>query len=254
MAAAKVVKRGAKGAAVPAKSRVLKTEVAAALAWLRRQGTRRNIEGMARYGIVASRAFGVSMGTMSPLAKRLGKDQELSLALWASGWFEARMLAAMIGVPAMVTKRQMNAWAADFETWADCDTVCLKLFCRAPDRWAMVPKWSAARREFVKRAAFSLIAGLAHHDPTATDAQFLALLPLIERAATDERPLVRKGVSWALRGVGRRNVRLHKAALNVARRLAASDNPAPRWVGRDAIRELASDRVIQGFASALEQG
>jgi 3-methyladenine DNA glycosylase AlkD len=62
--------------------------------WLERQGTRRTVEEMARYGIEAERANGVPMGTLLSMSKRLGKDHALSLALWESGWYEARLLAA----------------------------------------------------------------------------------------------------------------------------------------------------------------
>ena len=208
------------------------------LAWLERKGTRRTVEGMARYGIAAKRAFGVPMGTLLTLKKRLGKDQELSLALWDSGWYEARLLAALIGDPEQVTRRQMNAWAAGFENWGDCDTVCFHLFDRSPFAWEKARQWVASPREYVKRAGFVLMACLALHDKAAPDTRFLPFLPLIEKGARDERNFVKKGVSWALRGVGRRNRALNAAALPVARRLAQADDASSRWVGKDALREL----------------
>jgi 3-methyladenine DNA glycosylase AlkD len=211
--------------------------------WLERQGTRRTVEGMARYGIEAERAFGVPMATLLSLSKRLGKDHALSLALWESGWYEARLLAALVGDPERVTRRQMNAWAAGFENWADCDTVCFKLFDRTPFAWEKARQWSASPRELVKRGGFVLMACLALHDKTAPDKSFLAWLPIIEKGAHDERNFVKKGVSWALRAIGRRNLALNGAALEVAKRLAQSEEAACRWVGKDAQRELASPKV-----------
>jgi len=213
------------------------------LAWLERHGTRRNVEGMARYGIVAPRAFGVPVGTMLRLAKRLGKNHELAAGLWESGWYEARMLAAMVDDPRQVTRRQMNAWAAAFDSWAICDTVCWHLFDWTPFAWEKARAWATSPREFVKRAAFAMMAGQAGHNKAATDAQFLALMPLIEKGARDERNFVKKGVNWALRRIGRRNLALNTAALAVARRLAASEEASCRWVGKDALRELASPKV-----------
>ena len=209
-----------------------------ALAWLKRKGTKRNVQGMARYGIVARRAFGVSMGTMLTLKKRLGKDHALSLALWQTGWYEARLLAALVGDPTPVTRGQMNAWARSFENWADCDTVCFHLFDRTPLAWEMSRQWVKAPSEFVKRGGFALMASLALHDKTAPDQRFRPMLPLIERGARDERNFVKKGVSWALRGIGRRSRTLKAAAVAVAKRLARSEEAAPRWVGKDALRDL----------------
>jgi 3-methyladenine DNA glycosylase AlkD len=218
------------------------------LAWLERRGTRRSVEGLARYGIVAPRAFGVPVGTLLGLAKRLGKDHALAAELWESGWYEARLLAAMVDDPRQVTRRQMNAWAADFDSWAVCDTVCWHLFDWTPFAWEKARQWSTSPREFVKRAAFATMAGQAGHDKAATDAQFLALLPLIEQGAGDERSFVKKGVSWALRRIGRRNLALNAAALAVARRLAASQEASCRWVGKDALRELASPKIRSQLA------
>ena len=220
------------------------------LAWLEKRGTRRNVLGMARYGIVARRAYGVPMGTLKTMATRLGTDHALSLDLWKTGWYEARLLAALVGDPARVTRRQMDAWAAGFENWADCDTVCFHLFDRTPFAWQQARQWARSPREFVKRAGFALMASLALHDRTAPDARYRGFLPLIARGAIDERNFVKKGVSWALRSIGRRSRALNAAALAVSRRLARSEDAPSRWVGKDALRELASPKVRAKLSAA----
>jgi 3-methyladenine DNA glycosylase AlkD len=213
------------------------------LVWLKRRGTQRTVKGMARYGIEAERAFGVPMGTLLSLSKRIGKDHALAMALWESGWYEARLLAALVGDAEQMTRRQMNAWAASFENWADCDTACFKLFDRTPFAWEKSRQWSTSPREFVKRGGFALMACLALHDKAAPDKSFLAFLPIIEKGARDERNFVKKAVSWALRAIGRRNRALNAAALAVANRLAVSEEPSSRWIGKDALRELSSSKV-----------
>ena len=216
-----------------------KTTTATVLAWLKRHGSKRNVAGMARYGITSSLPVaGVSVGTLRSLAKRLGRNHDLAAELWDAGWYEARMLAAFVDEPSRVTSRQMNAWAADFDNWAICDTTCFHLFDRTPLAWAKARKWARSPREFVKRAGFALMASLAGHDKTARDTQFLALLPLIERGASDERNFVKKGVSWALRSLKRRGPKVRAAARALAQRLATSDDPTERWVGKDGLRDL----------------
>ncbi len=208
------------------------------LAWLNRKGTRKNREGMARYAIVADKVYGVSVADIRTLGKKTGRSHALALALWKTGWYEARMLTAFVDEPARVTSAQMDRWARDFDNWAICDTLCFHLFDKTPHAWKKVKAWSRRREEFVKRAGFALLASIALHDKQAPDAPFLRALKLIERAATDERNFVKKGVSWALRLIGRRNPALNKAAVAVSRRLVASPHPAARWIGRDALREL----------------
>ena len=225
-------------------------QVREVLEWLERRGSTRTREEMlTRYGITAPKAFGVPVGTIHVLAKQLGRDHDLAAALWETGWYEARMLTAFIDDPARVTAAQMDRWVRDFDNWGICDTVCFHLFDRTPHAWRKVEPWSRRRDEFVKRAAFALVAGLALHDKRAGDEPFLRSLALAERAASDERNFVKKGVSWALRVVGRRNQILNAAAIEVARRLAESPQPAARWVGKGAVRELTSPLVRRQLAA-----
>jgi 3-methyladenine DNA glycosylase AlkD len=212
--------------------------VADVVAWLEQSGSQRVRDGMARYAIPADKAFGISVGTLQREAKRLGKNQALSLALWKSGHYEARMLAAFVGEPARVTSAQMDSWVREFDNWAICDTVCMHLFDRTPHAYGKVEQWSSRRDEFGKRAAFALLASLAVHDKSAADEPFLRSLALIEAAADDPRNFVKKSVNWALRAIGVRSRKLHTAALSLARKLAASSEPTPRWIGKDALRQL----------------
>lgn len=193
---------------------------------------------MARYAIDAPKAFGVSVGTLRAYAKAHRRDHALALALWKTGWYEARMLAAFVDDPALVTPAQMDRWTRDFDNWAVCDHACFHLFDKTPHAYGKVPLWAKRNDEFIKRAAFALIASLALHDKKGPDKPFLRFLPLIERAATDERNFVKKGVSWALRGIGHRNPAMRAAALRSAERLAASGDRTARWVGKDALRDL----------------
>ena len=178
------------------------------------------------------------MGAIRKLAKDLGRDHDLALALWDSGWYEARMLACFVDEPERVTPAQMDRWARDFDNWAICDTACFHLFDRTPHAFPKIKQWSRRKDEFVKRAAFALLASVALHQKKLSDEPFLESLPLIETASTDERNFVKKGVLWALRGVGGRNARLHAEAITVAERLAASPDSTPRWIGKTALREM----------------
>ncbi len=216
----------------------IKKQANAAVAELKRLGTKKTRDGMARYAIPSDNAFGVPVGQIRDLGKRLGRNHGLAQALWESGWYEARMLATFVDEPKLVTPAQMDRWCRDFDNWAICDTACFHLFDKTPYAFKKVSQWSKRKDEFVKRAAFALLASLALHDKKSDDGLFADCLPLIERAATDDRNFVKKGVSWGLRGVGRRSPALKASALELAERLAASPNSAARWIGKDALRDL----------------
>jgi 3-methyladenine DNA glycosylase AlkD len=198
-------------------------------------------DGLSRYGIVTGeRVIGVPMAAIQKVAKAFGRDAALAEALWATRVYEARMLAAYVGNPALLTLEQMDRWTRDVDNWATCDTLCFKLFDRSPHAFDMVDAWADDPAEFVRRAAFALLASLALHDRTGVDEPYLARMQLIETAATDERNFVRKGVSWALRAIGGRSSPvLRAAARGLADRLAASPDKSERWIGRDAQKAFA---------------
>jgi 3-methyladenine DNA glycosylase AlkD len=215
-----------------------RVELQTTVALLKRHADRATLEGMARYAIPSDSAIGVPVNKIQLVARQIGRNHDLAGALWNAGWYEARMLAVFLDEPDKVTSAQMDRWCRDFDSWAICDTACFHLFDRTAHAWSKVTKWSGRRDEFVKRAAFALLACLALHDRTTADEAFADFLPLIESAATDERNFVKKGVNWALRAVGRRNYALNAAAISVAQRLADSPAATPRWIGKDALRDL----------------
>jgi 3-methyladenine DNA glycosylase AlkD len=155
-------------------------------------------------------------------------------------------MASMIDDPTKVTERQMESWVSDFDSWDLCDQCCGNLFDRVPFAYDKAIEWSGRDDEFVKRAAFALMAWAAVHDKAAEDRVFLEFFPVIERKAADDRNFVKKAVSWSLRQIGKRNRRLHRAAVASARRLAKrSDSKAAHWIGNDALRELTGEGVLK---------
>ncbi|MGH7726258.1 MAG: DNA alkylation repair protein [Candidatus Eiseniibacteriota bacterium] len=213
------------------------------VAELKRLSSKKARDGMARYAIPSDHAFGVPMSTMQQVARRAGHDQELAEALWKTGWYEARTVAAFVAEPEKLTPAQMDRWCRDFDNWAICDTVCFKLFDRSPHALKKIAQWAGKRDEYQRRAAFALLASVALHDRESGDEPFLRLLPVVEKAASDERNFVKKGVSWALRSVGTRSAKLNAASVALSRRLAESDNASARWIGKGAVRELTGPIV-----------
>jgi 3-methyladenine DNA glycosylase AlkD len=229
------------------------TDVQTVLSELKRLGTAKTRDGYTRYGIEVKKAFGVTMNDIQKLAKVAGLNHDLAVALWRTGWYEARLLAAFVDEVDRVTAAQMDRWCRDFDNWGICDTVCFKLFDRTPYAFDKIREWANLTGEFAKRASFALLASVALHDKNAADKLFVEGLALIEQAAADDRNFVKKGVSWALRAIGGRNARLHEAAVELAQHLAASQEPAARWVGKDALRDLTRPLIVRRVAAGARR-
>ena len=211
---------------------------------LKALGSPENVAGMARFGIQPRNAYGVSAPAVRRLAKEIGTDRRLAKQLWRSGNHDARGLAALIDDPAVVDAQQMESWVKDFDSWAVVDGACNNLFRKTAFARRKAIEWAEREEEFVKRAGFSLMACLAVHDKGATDARFLRYLAIIKREARDERNFVKKAVNWALRQIGKRNLRLRQAAISTAKQLRHLDSKAARWIAADALRELTSKKTV----------
>jgi 3-methyladenine DNA glycosylase AlkD len=205
-----------------------------------------NVAGMARFGITSERTriLGLSMPLLKSLKKQIGTNHSLAMELWESRVYEARVVAFLIADPKRMTKAAMNRWVNEFDNWAICDGVCMYCFRATPFAHEMVGLWAAKKKEFVRRAGFTMIATLAVHDKQAPDELFESYLDVIQRSADDERTAVKKGVNWALRQIGKRNLALHAKAIHTALEIRKQGTPAARWIAADALRELQSAAVL----------
>jgi 3-methyladenine DNA glycosylase AlkD len=197
---------------------------------------------MARVGINVSRALGVSMPNIRAIAEACGVDHTLALGLWKTGIHEARILATLVADPEALTEVQRERWVRDVTSWDLCDSAA-DLFGRTRSQADAIRAWARRPETFVKRCAFSMIARRAVWAKQAPEREFLGYLPLIRRAATDDRNEVKKGVSWALRQIGKRNRALHSAAIDEAERILLLESPSARWIARDVLRELGSEKT-----------
>ena len=228
---------------------VAHSELQSVLSQLHRLANPAVVKGAERFGIKGVKMLGIPAPQIRTLAKSIGTNQRLSLALWPTGYLEARALAALIGDPALVTKGQMERWVNDFDNWGVCDACCGELFIYAPDAAEKAFRWTSQRKEFVKRAGFVMMAAMAVHLKHLGDEEFIPMLQAIRREATDERNFVRKAVNWALRQIGKRNSNLNTLAIETAKQVGAIDSRSARWIASDALRELQSSAVRRRLQS-----
>lgn len=208
------------------------------------------VAGMTRYGIVGSQVYGVKIPVLRAMAKEIGYDHELAQELWAINSRETRVLATMVDHWKQVTPEQMDAWAAEFDSWEVCDQACSNLFGRTPCAHDKALAWSERPEEFVKRAGFVLMAVLSHKKSKTPPEQLAEYLPIIRRESGDDRNFVKKAVNWALRDIGKSSLPLNTAAIETAERLVEQPSKSATWIGRDALRELTSEKVQARLAKA----
>lgn len=205
---------------------------------IRNSSNPENIAGQARFGIKGVESYGMSKPEMKLLAKQTGKNHALALELWKTDIHEARHIAAMIAEPKKVTEAMMDKWVKDFNSWDIVDDCCSVLFCRTPFAYDKAIEWTARKKEFEKRAAFALMAFLAVHDKKAEDKKLEQFFPYLLAASDDGRNFVKKAVNWALRQIGKRNPRLCREVIALAKEMKTKDDASSRWIASGVLSEL----------------
>ncbi|MBK7104611.1 MAG: DNA alkylation repair protein [Ignavibacteriae bacterium] len=211
---------------------------------LRHNKNPKNVEGMAKFGINPEFALGISMPFLRNLGKQIGKNHNLAIEFWKTKIHEAQILATIIDDPKLVTKSQMNSWVKDFNSWDLCDQCCMNLFRKSEFAFEKSLEWLERKEEFVKRAGFALAATLAVHSKYLTNEDFEIYLQKIIEKSDDERNFVKKAVNWALRQIGKRNIYLNKKAIEVSEKLINSKSKSAKWIGKDALKELTSEKIL----------
>jgi len=203
------------------------------------------LPAMRRFALTGKNRLGISIPKLRALAKEIGIDHKLALALWEATIPEAQILATLIADPQQATPQHMDRWVRSLTAWDICDAACNNLFVRTSFAWKKVHRWAREEPEFTRRAGYVLIACLATHDKQAPDQQFMDTFTLIISAATDPRNFVKKAVNWAIHGIGKRNLALNQAAISLCEDIQEIDDATAHWIAADALRELSSEKIQQ---------
>jgi len=219
---------------------------------LRSLGDKRNVTGMARFGIVSkAEILGIPKPKLRELAKKIGKNHELAIKLWETGIHEARILASMIADPNKVDEKLMEKWVKEIDNWDLCDQCVMNLFWRTRYAYKKAIEWCQREEEFVKRAGFALIAKLAISDKEITDDDFEKFFTLIKEGAKDERKYIMEAVSWALRQIGKRSRTLNMKAIKLAEEIKRLESKSAKYIAAEVLRELRSEKVLRKFNAKL---
>lgn len=184
---------------------------------LEKAGSAQTRKTYARHG-APEPMFGVSFATLKTLYKRIKIDQELAEALWDTGNFDARNLAAKIADPAGISSKQLDRWAASPTARMCCGYVA-HLAAESPHGRAKAEKWLAASDDPTRSAAWPLVAAMAMIDEATEDSWFAERLAQIEKSIHAAPNMQRYLMNNALISIGCRNASLRKSAAAIAKRL-----------------------------------
>ncbi len=190
--------------------------LAQTLQQLEAAGSAQTRKTYARHG-AGPKMFGVSYAVLGKLTKQIKRDHALALALWGSGWLDARVLATMIADPRQATAAQFDAWVAECDNRGIAGALST-LAASSAMAEAMAATWCTDGREFVAVVGWDVVALMARNS-TLPDVKFAALLKTIERDIHGAQNHVRYAMNGALIAIGVRNAKLEALAVDAAKRI-----------------------------------
>ena len=189
--------------------------------------------------------FGVKMGDIRTLAKKIKTNHELALELWDTGNIEARQLAILIIVPKKLSIDELNKMVRSEKYVWVADWLYSYVIKEHPEKEKLRTEWMKTKDVMAARAGWSLTAGCVVRSPEVLDLQ--ALLDRIESEMPKAAPEVQWTMNTTLAQIGINHPKLRKRALAIGEKLGIyRDYPvskgctspfAPIWINEMVSRQ-----------------
>ena len=122
--------------------------------------------------------FGVSLGDIRVLAKKIRTNHELALSLWETGNVDAQFLATLLIQPKKLSAKEMDRMVRSITFVRVADWLIAYVVRQHPDKEALRRDWMAADDRWAARAGWDLTAERVAKSPDGLDLP--ALLARIE--------------------------------------------------------------------------
>lgn len=193
--------------------------------------------------------FGVKMGDLRTIAKKIKTDHELAKDLWKTGNLEARLLATLILVPKKLSAIELEEMVSVAKFYQLADWLNSYVVKEHPDKEMLRQKWMSSDDIMTGRAAWSLTAGRVTRNPDGLDLS--GLLDRIEAEMPDAAPELQWTMNTTLAQIGICFPEYRERALAIGERLGIyRDYPvskgctspfAPIWINEMVRRQQKVD-------------
>jgi len=161
--------------------------------------------------------FGVKLGDIRTLAKKIRTDHELALALWETGNVDAQFLATLLIEPEKLSARELGRMVRSLTFVRVADWLLAYVVRQHPDKEALRVKWMAAKDRWAARAGWDLTAERVAKNPEGLDLP--ALLTRIESEMAGADPEVQWTMNNTLAAIGIHFPQHRKRAVAIGEKL-----------------------------------
>ena len=182
--------------------------------------------------------FGVALGDIRKLAKKIKTDHALALKLWETGNVDAQFLAALVIEPKKLSANEMDQMVRSISFVRVADWLNSYVVRQHPDKETLRQEWMSADDRWAARAGWDLTSEKVAKNPDGLDVP--ALLDRIESEMADAVPEVQWTMNNTLATIGIHFPKLRKRAIAIGEKLGVyRDYPvskgctspfAPIWI------------------------
>lgn len=173
------------------------------MAELAKLGSAQTKKTMMRHG-APEPVFGVKIGDLKPIQKKIKKDYELALELFDTGNSDAQYLAGLIADEARMTKRDLNKWVRAATWYMISDFAVAWVASESPHALDLALKWIDSKKERIASAGWCTLSSYCSVTPDEEiDLEvFESLLDRVVKGIHEERNEVRHVMNGFIIAVG----------------------------------------------------
>lgn len=149
---------------------------------------------------VGENQFGVKLGDIRKIAKKIKADHELALELWETGNFDAQMLAILILKPKELSSDELDAMVRSVQYERVADWINSYIVKPHPDNETLRQKWMQDENPMAARAGWNLTSQRVIKQPEMVDIP--ALLDRIENEMSTAAPEAQWTMNFSLVEIG----------------------------------------------------
>lgn len=162
--------------------------------------------------------FGVKLGDLRAIAKKLKTDHELALKLWDTGNVEAQLLATLIIKPKSLSAGELDKLTRSTTCSQVADWLNAYVVAEHPEKEALREKWMKTKDRWAARAGWNLTASRVSKG-TFDGLDLPAMLDRIEKELPGAKPEVKWTMNNTLAAIGIHHLKLRKRAVAMGEKI-----------------------------------
>jgi 3-methyladenine DNA glycosylase AlkD len=194
---------------------------------------------------IGDNQYGVKLGDLRKVAKKIKTNHELSLQLWDTENFDAQMLAMLIIKPKELSADELDKMVRSVKYDRVADWINSYVVKEHPDNERLRVKWMKDKNPMAARAGWNLTSQRVARNPEMVDIP--ALLKRIEKEMATTDLVAQWTMNFVLAGIGIHHPEHRQRAIDIGEKLGVyRDYPvskgctspfAPIWINEMVSRQ-----------------